>query len=503
MTWTAEQLDALERLRADYEPSNQESGLDGVDAALPPAPSWPAGITPPAVDAYCAAQALAIAVPPEMVFVPLLVFAGATIGNAAELLLKPGWAVLPALWAALIADPGRKKTPSLRAAQWPLNVLQKRKYDRWQADMAQFEADMQAWEAAPKGERGERPQPPALDHLYTTDVTVEALVPMLSRLPGVAIVIDELSGFIASFDRYRGGKGGDRQQYLSLWAGAPVKVDRKSGGPIYATHPVAGVYGGIQPDFAGDLHNRNGQRDGMVERFLLFRPDVRRSGWTDDAVDPALLDPVVELFEALRSITPPDDAERITVQMHPDARRRFIAWYDENDAATEDATGLRAGFYSKLDGQLARVALVLHCLWNPDEPGVLLSDSTMQAAIAVVEFFRAHLELVLPLIVESSNAAPVGLSTRILSYLRRQDLRDAEGWVSRSDLYRRLGNVAAQDLKDALAELRDRGAVESTMKPTDTKPAELWRIVSADSIRIPTTPKIRDGDEPDSFTEVL
>src|SRR5665811_1969328 len=431
---------------------------------LPPAPLWPDGVCPPDIDACLNAQARSIRVPVSMVAVPLMVSAGGTIGNAVELQLKPGWTVLPTLWAGLILEPGRKKTPAQLAGQWPVNALQKRLYVEWQAAMASYETDLQAWDAKPKGERGENPQPPQLDHLYTTDATMEALVGILSRGRGLTVFRDELAGFIGAMDKYR--KGDDRQQWLSLWPGAPIKADRKAGGTTYATHPVAGVYGGIQPDYARELHSVNGQRDGMVERFLLWRPDVPRSGWTDDAVDPALLDPVVETFATLRSIrmrTMMDVAtgiERVTVQLHPDARRRFIDWFNANDEATEQATGLRQGFYSKLDSQLARIALILHCLHNADDPRVMLSDTTMQSAIDVAEFFRAHLDRVLPLIGDRSTGEPVGLAARIIRYLRSPELQEGDGWVRRGRLLHKLSNVPADDLTTELSDLKRRGAVE-------------------------------------------
>jgi hypothetical protein len=47
--------------------------------------------------------------------------------------------------------------------------------------------------------------------------------------------------------------------------------------------------------------------------------------------------------------------------------------------------------YAKLPTQLARLALVLHLLTHPANPaGQPLSAATMQDAIAVVEYFRAH-----------------------------------------------------------------------------------------------------------------
>src|SRR4051812_49101986 len=97
---------------------------------------------------------------------------------------------------------------------------------------------------------------------------------MLNRSHGVAIIRDEISGWVAAMDQYRGGKGSDRQQFLSLWSSQTLKVDRKSGGSVYVQAPVACVIGGIQPDLAGTLHDADQRRDGFVERLLPVVPDV-------------------------------------------------------------------------------------------------------------------------------------------------------------------------------------------------------------------------------------
>ena len=61
-----------------------------------------------------------------------------------------------------------------------------------------------------------------------SDATVEAVAPILEANPrGVLLARDELAGWIRSFDRYAGGKGGgDAAHWLSMHNGEAVVVDR-------------------------------------------------------------------------------------------------------------------------------------------------------------------------------------------------------------------------------------------------------------------------------------
>jgi hypothetical protein len=170
-----------------------------------------------------------------------------------------------------------------------------------------------------------------------------------------------------------------------------------------------------------------------------------------------------------------DDTDRVSVNLSPDSRRAWIDWFNTNAEATERANGLRRGFYAKLPNQVARIALVLHCLHNPEDPRVMLSEATMTAAIEIAEFFRSHLDRVLPLIGDHSRGEPVGLPGRIHRILRTPDVQDHERWVRRTALLRGLGNVTAHVLTEALTQLYEQGRVEKCTVHTDTKPAEAWR----------------------------
>jgi hypothetical protein len=446
------------------------------EPGLPPAPVWPDGKLPPAFERYVAAAARSIGVPPEMIAVPLLVTAGAMIGNRVHIILKRGFVQYPTLFAAVIAEPGSAKTPAMLAAQWPMSQLQRENVELYKQQLAEYEVELEAYLAKPKDERGTKPAKPALQHLYSSDLTLEALVGMLSNSPGVAILRDEILSWVTSLDQYRGGKGSDRQQYLSLWSGSPIKSDRAGRETIYAANPVACVFGGIQPDALTGLHDPNGRRDGWIERLLLFFPEVRPTGWTDDELDPQLAEPLVDAFRRLRNGGRGDSAQPLGVQLSSGAKAVWREWYDDNEATTDVTRGLRRGFYSKLPNQVARLALILHTIWNLDDPLRMVSRERMQDAIDLGEFFRSHLDRVLPLIGDSSRDESVGLPGRIIRILRKESLDTSEGWIRRGVLLNRLRNVSADTLSEALSELQDEDRVESRPVQTATKPAEEWRI---------------------------
>lgn len=476
---TKDELIRLIRESPSWSPDEAAPSQDSVALKVPP---FPIEIFPAASRAYTVSQAKCIGVPLEMVAMPLMAFFGSMIGNRLYIKLKAGFHQYASLFLAIIAPPGAAKSPALAAARWPLDKLQTEAHTLYKGLLAQFEAETERWQAKPKDERGEKPIRPKLRHFYTTDITIEALVSVLETAPGVAIIRDELLGWITSMDQYRGGKGSDRQQYLSLWAVTPIKADRRIGEPIYQTHPVASIVGGIQDDFLRDLHDKDGRRDGFIERLLLIRPDITVSGWTEDELDPELLDHVVDLFRQVdRHLSPADiranaEAGR-GLQLSVEARHLWVDWYNENDALKGETAGLRHGFYSKLPLQVARFALILNTMWNPDHPQRMVSKERMADAIELGEYCRAHFDRTLPLIGDVSPGHAGGTEGRVLRVLRIEGEKASDWWVSRRTILQKLGNVKAEDLTRTLEALAEADTVESRQESTLTKPREEWRLV--------------------------
>ena len=138
------------------------------------------------------------------------------------------------------------------------------------------------------GPRPEKPVKPRPVRIITGDATVEALAPILKQNPrGLLMHRDELSGWVRTMNMYRGGKGGDRQFYLSAWSGQDVVVDRKSEGTrsIFVPHPFLCILGSIQPDMLTELADAKGRQDGFIDRILFVFPETTAGQpWPDRPV---------------------------------------------------------------------------------------------------------------------------------------------------------------------------------------------------------------------------
>lgn len=471
----AEAIDEFEQLREEVAKLTSPQSEQPAAIAVPP---FPVHVLPPAFRTYCEAAAISIGVPVEMIAMPLLAFFGSMIGNRLYIQLKRGYRQYGMLYLAIVADVGAAKSPALSAAQWPVDILQKEAHALYKAALADFERDTEAWKAKDQAVRREKPVRPKLKHYFSTNLTLEALVSILETTPGIAIIRDEVVSFIKSMDQYRAGKGSDRQEYLSLHAGTPIKADRRTGEAVYATHPVACIVGGIQPDVFPSLHNSNGQRDGMLERFIPLRPSFGLRQWTEDDIDPALLDPIVDIFRALNTLSSLDDGQGgLCTQLHPDTRKIWSEWYDENARLQFETRGVLNGYYGKLSNHVARFALILNAAWNPDNPNVLVSPQTMASAIDLGEWVRQNIHAVMPLLGESGASKRTGIHSRILRVLRIAPEPDADGWVQRGVILQKLGNIKTDDLEVSLRFLESEGQIERRRDPSSTtKPAEQWRI---------------------------
>ncbi len=231
-----------ETAQAESSPQLVESGepaqLDVAEGSTQTTDSFPLDALPPPLRQFTKECAASLPVAPEVVGIPALVVAGAAIGNTRAIRLKEGWTESTALWAAIVASSGTKKSPAVWKAAAPLLTRDSKECRTWAAD-----------------------------------ITVEQLAALLVKFPrGLFSYRDELSAWVKSMNQYRAGKGVDRPFFLSLYSGAPTKVDRKgSERPVAITlaNPWWAVVGGLPPDIIGDLEDEGGKEDGFLPRLLF------------------------------------------------------------------------------------------------------------------------------------------------------------------------------------------------------------------------------------------
>ena len=392
-----------------------------LSAQSVPAP-FPIDSLPEPMKSLVIQGASASDVPPEFVALPALGICGGLIGSKFQNQVKSGWTETPQLLLAVVAEPGRGKTPAEHHARTGLERLQSAAHEDYQARLDEHSDEQAQWSRASEDERGARPELPKMTSYYTADVTMEALATLLDGSPGLVVLRDELVSWVQSCDAYRGGKGGDRAAWLSLWSGVPVKVDRKTGKSVYVEKPVVSVVGGIQPDMLPVLAAEAQRRDGFIERIMFAFPADHIPAWSDAEMTADVVDAVAQ--QMLHLVDMPNCEQQI--RFASDTRARWVQWYNANTRLQANVGGILGGIYAKLPIQLARIALLLHIL--SETPGGQARSVTneipigsQEDAIDLIEYFRAHAHSAVPYFGEA-GVPHMGLSPerrRILEYHRK------------------------------------------------------------------------------------
>jgi hypothetical protein len=228
---------------------------------------------------------------------------------------------------------------------------------------------------------------------------------------GLVVISDEITGWVLGMNEYKGGKGSDRQFWLSAWSGEPVKVDRKGNreeGSVIVPHPFLNVLGGIQPDMLRLLKNENSLEDGFLHRILFSYPEEvpwsGEIGKSPSEQAEAAWKYVVDWLlkaEAERR----EDGTELPRLVRPTAGAELVMrhWYREHAAerSAENFSGVLAGPWSKMRSYYFRLCLVLQhlraaCGGVEPEAEIPLDENAATGAIALADYFKSHARVVYP-----------------------------------------------------------------------------------------------------------
>jgi hypothetical protein len=260
------------------------------------------------------------------------------------------------LWSAMVVEIGGVKSPSMESAIGPLRAIQA----KWAKEDAPAYAAWQNARASHKKGDMFVPTRPRQRQIYTSGLTIEGLRDTLvENADGMLVFQDELSGFVASFDAYREGKGSkDRPDALELYNGGPRPINR-AGRLIQVPNWSACILGGIQPDKMRKLTDL--ADDGFLQRFMVY--GGRDVGQEQDRLpDKAAVDAYTNvvrnlvLLEANRYVDP--------IKFSPEAHK----WRKEiNDFAYHmrhlpETPPAVKGHLAKWRGLFARLVLTMHAI---------------------------------------------------------------------------------------------------------------------------------------------
>ncbi len=409
---------------------------------VPPAPGFPLAVFPGPLQHFARQAATTIGCPLDFVTVPMLAVGGGAIGASRALEVKKGYVQRPLVYAAIVGLPGDAKTPALNTVARPLQEAQQRLKVDYEEALARYQRDLEGYKANKHSEESPaEPVKPTIQRVQVDDATVEALGDILQANPrGVVLVKDELTGWVNAQNQYKGGRGADRQFWLSNWAGVPATIDRKQqrNVPFIIPYPFCAVVGGIQPDLLGELVDAQGRADGFLDRPLFAYPDAGPApGWTWDELDDRdfeLWRTTVEELLLLNMERGRYGYRPFYVRLAKDARAPWQRLIDRLTGEMNDpdfAPQLR-GPWSKLKVYAARLALIIHFLrWIHKEAGDQDVDGeSVERAGLLIAYFAGHVRKVRSVI----GADPkVAAARQVLGFLARN--REVTAFT-RTELYR-------------------------------------------------------------------
>lgn len=382
--------------------------------ALKPFRPFPIECLPQPFMRFVTQGAAALGVDAAYLALPVLVCAGAAIGNSRRILLKHGWEECPVLWACTVGDSGSLKSPSLDTAMRFTRRRQDRFFAEYKKEVARYQEEHRAWKAQPKSDRGAEPErPKPCERVWCSDTTVEAIADRLLDSPrGLLLGVDELPGWLSSFNLYKGRDSGpDVAHWLSMHRAASLMVDRKTGQRpvIHVPNAAVSVIGGIQPGALRRALTSEFYDNGLAARLLLTYPPRLPKRWTEDEIDPLVESLVEKAFDQLFSLNPEpgvnSQCEPVRVPLTDGAKELWIAFVNQTgreQVARYDERVIAA--WSKLEGYAARLALIVQMVRAVSDKSVSpwwIDETSIEAGIELTRWFGYETERVYAILDES------------------------------------------------------------------------------------------------------
>lgn len=368
-------------------------------------------------------RAQSFPVAPVMMVPPLLAICASIFGTRGKVRVKATWREPLIIWVGTVAEPSALKSPVASCMMKPLKAMYTDFLDDYRRRKQQFDsevADIERMRKQVKDELAglrkrkhddsttariaeleniltqlEDPQPPLPPReLFVKGVTWARLAEICQNPNTLGIVNyrDELESWFTELDR----DPTLRSEWLELWPGESIKLDRKVADSAYAEETAISVFGNTTPD---NIRNRIGAEaeddtqggDGMWSRMLWCFPPHVVPVWVDEDHD---IDKLLgDLYRGIDRL-PADD-----IRINKDARNLLRSISDRYALMATDCDASRAAFIGKLRGYLWRFAGLLNVIdrgMDPSAAAVVTKEQAERAG-TLADWFLDQFELLAPL----------------------------------------------------------------------------------------------------------
>jgi len=313
------------------------------------------------------------------------------IGKSAQLMVKFGWFEFPALYAALVGQPGAAKSH-------PIDLCFRKLRNLDQAAAKEASAKVLAYNQYMKLSKKEKlnqdePEKAIIIKSVLDNFTPEILHQRLAdNNRGCAVVSDELATFLDLMNNY--SKGDQSSIYLSFWSNKSTSIDRVSKElPLFISHPFLNIIGSLQPKVIARLFPPSKSDSGFLQRFLFaFNPNAEKMPISDNEIDPFVIDSYTEWIHHYMRDNPaticPDNytPQSKLYYWTPDAKKFFYDWQRRNTIHVNvNSNSLLGEVLNKFDIHFPRLALIMQIM--NDYSTNQITVSTVESAARLCEYY--------------------------------------------------------------------------------------------------------------------
>lgn len=372
------------------------------DDRMPP-PEFPVGVFGSMAD-FVESAAEVKSAPPDFIAMPLLCAATSLVSNTYKASPWDGWVEPLILWCAIVGNPSSSKSPALDVVRDPLKKIEDGLAEEYKAETLRGYAERKAIaeahaeqyqrelrkavkegnEPPPLPDEAREPEKPPRPRILISDTTIEKAAELLVHNGrGLCLMRDELSGFVANFERHGGS---DREFYLEGFGGRPYTVDRvKHNEPLMIPALSICIVGGIQPDKLDKLLLQT-EDDGLSARFIYAFPSPVPLSRPNTPLDAARIERV---FQKLHSLPFAGGNEAHVLPFSSAAAELLHQWRKDYPAHEEGACGPMLSLLGKMAGIIVRVSAILTLLdWADGEKSphpTRIKEKAVKRAIKLVD----------------------------------------------------------------------------------------------------------------------
>ena len=337
--------------------------------------------------------------PVSYIAASLFLAVSVAIGNSRYLKVKEGWKVKPILYMALLGKPGAVKTHPINYALSPFRMLDNETLAKYAKELEEYrENSISGRKTKPKAKQ-----------IIVKDSTIEAITKvLLMNHHGICIHYDELNGWFNSFNRYH-KTGGDEEQWLSMYSGDAIVVNRKTQDDILSVpNPFVCVIGSIQPNVLIKCFKGQKTDNGFLFRILFVENSSEDEAvlWKDDDLPSNSQEKWNQfLMEILNSSLHSEEENNALEYTFDESGWKLIKQWQNNmeNEITDKGEEQDIAIFRKIQDYALRFCIPIHVMHKIKSDNRKIDCTTVIKATELAEYFYYNAKNVYDLIHFSSR----------------------------------------------------------------------------------------------------